>query len=55
MRGLVEFLVHFVLALTGAIGIATVIVGGIALTCGCGVLGGGWCLKRWRGRKRRGD
>lgn len=52
MRSVVEFLVQFLLAITGALGIATVIVGGIALACGCGVLGGGACWRWWRGRRR---
>ncbi|WP_158611047.1 hypothetical protein [Aurantiacibacter spongiae] len=48
MRSIVEFLVHFLLAITGALGTATVIVGSVALLCGGGVLGGGWCLRAWR-------
>lgn len=51
MRSVLEFLVHFMLALTGAIGMATLTVGGIALACGCGLLGGGWCWRAW-GRRR---
>ena len=50
MQSVLEFLVHFLLALTGAIGMATVIVGGAALLCGAGVVGGGWCWRAWRRR-----
>jgi hypothetical protein len=53
MRSVVDFLVQFVLALTGAIGTATLIVGGVALACGGGVLGGSWCLRAWRRRRGR--
>lgn len=52
MQSVLEFLVHFVLAITGAIGTATAIVGGIGLLAGCGVLGGGWCYRAWMRRKR---
>ena len=50
MHTVLEFLVHFLLALTGAIGMATAIVGGTALLCGCGLLGGHWCWRAWRRR-----
>lgn len=42
---------HIVLALTGALGFAALVVGGAALCCGCGVIGGGWCWRRWRRRR----
>lgn len=52
MRDIVEFFVQFVLGLTGALGVATVWVGGIVFLTGCGVLGGGWCWRAWRRRMR---
>lgn len=53
MRSLVEFLVQIVVALTGALGSAILVVGGAAVLGGCALLGSGWCVKKWRGRGGR--
>ncbi|APE27176.1 hypothetical protein [Aurantiacibacter gangjinensis] len=52
MQTVLEFLVQFLLALAGAIGVAIAWVGGMALLCGAGIGGCGfwWTLRR---RKRR--
>jgi len=56
MRSVLEFLVQFIVALTGAVGGAIVLVGGIAAACGAGVMCTGWCVRRLSGaaaRRRR--
>jgi hypothetical protein len=50
MQTIIEFLVSFLLALTGALGVATVWVGGVVFLGGCGLLGGGWCWRAWKRR-----
>jgi hypothetical protein len=54
MRSVLEFLVQFIVALTGAVGGAILLVGGVAAACGAGVMGTGWCIRRWSGRAARG-
>ena len=54
MKSVLEFLSQFLLGLTGAVGFAALIVGGIALACGCGVISCGYGWRRWRRRRRRG-
>jgi hypothetical protein len=49
MRDVLQFLVEFLLALTGTIGTAALVVGGIAFALGCALCGCGWW---WRGRRR---
>ena len=53
MRSVLEFLVQFIVALTGAVGGAILLVGGVAAACGAGVMGTGWCIRRWSGRGAR--
>jgi len=53
MRSVLEFLVQFIVALTGAVGGAILLVGGVAAACGAGVMGTGWCVRRWSGRAGR--
>ena len=50
MRDVVQFLVELVLAITGALAVGGLIVGGIAFAAGCALFGCGWW---WRGRRRR--
>ena len=52
MQTVIEFLVSFMIALTGALGVATVWVGGMVFLGGCGVLGSHWCWRAWRRRVR---
>ena len=53
MRSVLDIFWHIILALLGAVGFGALIVAGAALACGCGVLGGGWCLRAWRRRRGR--
>ena len=53
MKSVLEFLSQFLLGLTGAVGFAALIVGGIALACGCGLISCGYGWRRWRGRRRQ--
>jgi len=53
MRSVIEFPVQFIVALTGAVGGAILLVGGVAAACGAGVMGTGWCVRRWSGRAGR--
>lgn len=50
MRGFVQFLTELVLALTGALAMGSLIVGGSAFALGCAACGCGYW---WRGRRRR--
>ena len=52
MKSVLEFLSQFLLGLTGAVGFAALIVGGVALACGCGVISCGYGWRRWRKRRR---
>ncbi|MFB0612271.1 hypothetical protein [Aurantiacibacter poecillastricola] len=49
---MLEFLVLFLLALTGAIGVAIAWVGAIGLLCAGGIAGCGWFLMGRRKRRR---
>ena len=51
MQSILEFLVHFLMAITGALGVAIVWVGLLALLGAFGLVGGGWFLNTRR-RKR---
>jgi hypothetical protein len=53
LKSVLEFLSQFLLGLTGAVGFAALIVGGIALACGCGLISCSYGWRRWRGRRRR--
>lgn len=50
MRDILQFLVEFVLALTGALATGALVVGGIAFAIGCALFGCGWW---WHGRRGR--
>lgn len=50
MRSVIEIFWHIILALLGALGFGALILAGVALACGCGVLGTTWCWRRWRAR-----
>ena len=52
LKSVLQFLSQFLLGLTGAVGFAALIVGGIALACGCGVISCGYGWRRWRKRRR---
>ena len=49
MQSVLEFLVHFVMAITGALGLAIAWVGALALLGALGLVGGG---ALWRSRHR---
>ena len=51
MKSVLEFLSQFLLGLTGAVGFAALIVGGVALACGFGLIGCGYGWRRWRKRR----
>lgn len=57
MQSVIEFFVQFVLAFTGAVGLAIVWVGGLALACAFGFAGCGWFVmgRRKKGAKRKDD
>ncbi|GAA5054784.1 hypothetical protein GCM10023208_17980 [Erythrobacter westpacificensis] len=57
MQSVLEFLVQFLLAFTGAVGLAIAWVGALALACLGGFAGCGWYVmgRRRKGRKRKGD
>ena len=50
MQTVLEIFWALVLALTGALGFAALVVGGAALVCGSAAFGCAWL---WRGRRRR--
>jgi hypothetical protein len=52
MRDVLQFLVELILALTGTIGTAALVVGGIVFAIGCALCGCGWLWRRRRGRGR---
>ncbi len=53
MQSVLEFLVHFLMAITGALGLAIVWVGTLALLGALGVVGGGWFFNsRRKGRRK---
>ncbi|MWV26736.1 hypothetical protein [Aurantiacibacter rhizosphaerae] len=49
MQSVLEFLVHFLMAITGALGLAIAWVGALALLGAFGLVGGG---ALWRTRRR---
>ena len=50
MRSVLEFFWEFIIALTGAVGLAALIVGGVAFGLGCAVFGCGYTWRKWRQR-----
>ena len=50
MQTVLEIFWHIVLALTGALGFAALVLGGVGLFCGGAAFGCAWL---WRGRRRR--
>ena len=50
MRHVIEFLVHLILGITGAVGAALVLAAGWAFAGGCALWGGHWCWRWWRAR-----
>ncbi|MGB3795344.1 MAG: hypothetical protein WA957_03465 [Alteraurantiacibacter sp.] len=52
MQSILEFLVHFLMAITGALGVAIAWVGTLALLGAFGLVGGGVL---WRTRRRGKD
>lgn len=53
MQSVLEFFVHFLMAFFGAVGLALVWVGALALVCVAGFAGGGWYMLGRRKRKNR--
>ena len=53
MRSVIEFLVHFILAITGALGVAIGMAALFVALGGCALLGGGWCWRVWSRRNRK--
>jgi len=51
VRGFIQVFSELVLALTGALAVGTLVVGGIAVGLGCLFCGCGWWWKRRRGRR----
>ena len=51
MRDALEVFFEIILALTGAVAFATLIVGGSLLALGCLLFGGCWSLLGWRKRR----
>ena len=51
MQSVLEFLVHFLMAITGALGLAIVWVGSLALLGAVGLVGGGALWRRHRRSK----
>jgi hypothetical protein len=51
MRGALEVFFEIILALTGAVAFATLIVGGSLIALGCAVFGGCWTFLGWRRRR----
>ena len=45
---------HIVLALTGALGFAALIIAGATLAFGCGAMGCGYAWRGWQRRRGRG-
>jgi hypothetical protein len=52
LKSVLQFLSQFLLGLTGAVGFAALIVGGITLACGFGLISCGYGWRRWRNRRR---
>jgi organic radical activating enzyme len=52
MRSVIEFLVHFILAITGALGVAIGMAALFVALGGCALLGSGWCWRLWSRRRR---
>ena len=50
MRSVLEFFWEFIIALTGAVGLAALIVGGVAFGLGCAVAGCGYTWRKRIGR-----
>lgn len=53
MRDVLEVFFEIILALTGAVAFATLIVGGSLIALGCLLFGGCWTFLGWR--RRRGN
>jgi hypothetical protein len=51
LKSVLQFLSQFLLGLTGAVGLAALIVGGSALACGFGLISCGYGWRRWRRRQ----
>jgi len=52
LRSVLEFFWQFLLGVTGAVGFAALIVGGLTLACGFGLVTCGYGWRRWRQRRR---
>jgi hypothetical protein len=51
LRSVLEFFWQFLLGVTGAVGFAALIVGGMTLACGFGLVSCGYGWRRWRRRR----
>ena len=52
VKSVLEFFWQFLLGVTGAVGFAALIVGGMTLACGFGLVSCGYGWRRWRKRCR---
>jgi hypothetical protein len=51
VKSVLEFFWQFLLGVTGAVGVAALIVGGTTLACGFGLVSCGYGWRRWRKRR----